>query len=57
MTLPKLSNTIHLRTLTIGVNTSKFLQRLLECIPSIENLSVGIQDEEINNDEQFDSHM
>jgi len=57
MTLPKLSNTIHLRTLTIGVNTSKFLIGLLECIPSIENLSVGIQDEEINNDEQFDSHM
>jgi hypothetical protein len=57
MTSPKLSNTIHLRTLTIGVNTSKFLQGLLECIPSIENLSVGIQDEEINNDEQFDSHM
>jgi hypothetical protein len=56
MTLPKLSNTIPLRRLTIGVNTSKFLQRLLGCIPSIENLSVGIQDEEINNDEQFDSH-
>ena len=54
MTLPKLSNTIHLRTLNIGINTSKFLQCLLECIPFIENLSVGIQDQGINNDVTFD---
>ncbi len=56
MTLPKLSNTIHLRTLTTDINTSKFLQYLLECIPFIENLSVCIRGEEINNDQRFDSH-
>jgi hypothetical protein len=56
MTLPKLTNTAHLRTLTIGINTSKYLQHLLECIPFIGNLSFGIQDEELNNDDKFDIH-
>ncbi|CAF3162989.1 unnamed protein product [Rotaria sp. Silwood2] len=55
MTLPKLSDTNHLRTLTIGINTSVFLERLLKCIPFIENLSVGIEDEELPNDNQFDT--
>ncbi|CAF3314427.1 unnamed protein product [Rotaria sp. Silwood2] len=55
MTLPKLSDTNHLRTLTIGINTSAFLERLLKCIPFIENLSVGIQDEELCNENKFDT--
>ncbi|CAF3005575.1 unnamed protein product [Rotaria sp. Silwood2] len=46
MTLPNLSNTTHLRSLTIGMNTSRFLERLLLCVPFIENLSVGVQDPE-----------
>jgi hypothetical protein len=50
MILPKLSNTIHLHTLILGINTSRFLQRLLECIPFIENLSVGVNDENMNDD-------
>jgi hypothetical protein len=56
MTLPKLTNTVHLHTLTIGINTSKYFQHLLECIPFIGNLSLGIQDEELNNDDKFDIH-
>ncbi|CAF4102584.1 unnamed protein product [Rotaria sp. Silwood2] len=56
MTLPKLSNTNHLHSLVMGINTSTFLQHLLKCIPSIKNLSVGIQDEEINHDNNFDIH-
>ncbi|CAF4528755.1 unnamed protein product [Rotaria sp. Silwood2] len=54
MTLPNLSNTNHLYSLVIGINTLAFLQRLLKCIPSIRNLSVGIQDEEINHENNFD---
>ncbi|CAF0943845.1 unnamed protein product [Rotaria sordida] len=46
MTLPCLSNTTHLRTLSIGIKTSHFLERLLVCIPLIENLSVGVHDSE-----------
>ncbi|UJR32550.1 hypothetical protein I4U23_020012 [Adineta vaga] len=42
--LPKLLNTNHLRTLTIGIHTSHFLERLLLCIPCIENLSFGVKD-------------
>jgi hypothetical protein len=42
MILPNLSNTNHLRTLTIGVHTLRFLERLLSRVPFIENLSVGI---------------
>ncbi|CAF1314619.1 unnamed protein product [Rotaria sordida] len=51
MTLPNLLNANHLRTLTIGIHTSYFLQRLLLCIPFIENLSVGIQDQYINEND------
>ncbi|CAF4540043.1 unnamed protein product [Rotaria sp. Silwood2] len=47
MSLPNLSNTTHLRSLTIGMNTSYFLKRLLSCIPFIENLSLGVNDEEL----------
>ncbi|CAF2978676.1 unnamed protein product [Rotaria sp. Silwood2] len=54
MTLPNLSNTNHFHSLVIGINTLAFLQRLLKCIPSIRNLSVGIQDEEINHENNFD---
>ena len=54
MTLPNLSNTNHLRTLTIGMNTSRFLERLLMCVPFIENLSVGVKDPQIYLDENFD---
>ncbi|CAF4639896.1 unnamed protein product, partial [Rotaria sp. Silwood2] len=54
MTLPNLSNTTYLHTLTTGINTLRFLERLVECIPFIENLSVGVQETEIYNDDKFD---
>jgi hypothetical protein len=54
MTLPNLSHTIHLRTLSIGMNTSRFLERLLLCIPFIENLSVGVRDPQKYEDDKFD---
>ncbi|CAF5088563.1 unnamed protein product [Rotaria sp. Silwood1] len=47
MTLQNLLNTNHLRTLTFGIHTSRFLERLLLCIPLIENLSFGIRDRDI----------
>ncbi|CAF4117762.1 unnamed protein product [Rotaria sp. Silwood2] len=46
MSLPNLSNTMYLRTLTINMNTSYFLKRLLSRIPFIENLSLGVNGEE-----------
>ncbi|CAF2993278.1 unnamed protein product [Rotaria sp. Silwood2] len=54
MNLPSLLNTIHLRSLTIGMNTSRFLKRLISCIPFIENLSVGVKDLAMNQNESFD---
>jgi hypothetical protein len=48
MTLPNLYDTIHLRRLTTGINTSAFLERLLECIPFIENLTVQVYDGPVN---------
>ncbi|CAF4025257.1 unnamed protein product [Rotaria sordida] len=53
MTLPCLSNTTHLRTLSIGIKTSHFLERLLVCIPLIENLSVGVHDSEKYENDNF----
>ncbi|CAF3406085.1 unnamed protein product [Rotaria socialis] len=51
MSLPSIFNTTYLHTLTTGVNTSRFLQQLLLCIPCIRNLSIGVADpEEIEND-------
>ncbi|CAF3403770.1 unnamed protein product [Rotaria sp. Silwood1] len=46
ITLQNLLNSNHLRSLTIGIHTSCFLERLLLCIPFIENLSFGIKDED-----------
>ncbi|CAF3949634.1 unnamed protein product [Rotaria sp. Silwood1] len=54
MTLPKLLNTNHLRTLTVGIHSSYFLQRLLLCIPFIENLSFGIKDRDIKENDLHD---
>ena len=54
MTLPNLSNTVYLRTLTTGVNTIRFLERLVMCIPSIQNLSVGVRDSIIFDNDEFD---
>ena len=55
MILPNLSNTTHLRTLTIGMHTSCFIERLIKYIPFIENLSIGVNDRSINeNNENFD---
>ncbi|CAF1495481.1 unnamed protein product [Rotaria sp. Silwood1] len=51
MILSNLLNANDLRTLTIGIHTSRFLERLLLCIPFIENLSVGIQDQYINEND------
>jgi len=53
MTLPNLSNTTHLRSLSIGMNTSRFLERLLVCVPFIENLSVGVLDPKKYEDDKF----
>lgn len=44
ITLSNLLNTNHLRTLTIGIHTSRFLEHLLLCTPLIENLSFSIRD-------------
>ncbi|CAF4144115.1 unnamed protein product [Rotaria sp. Silwood2] len=54
MSLPNILNTTHLRTLSLGINTSHFLERLISCIPFIENLSVGVEDVEINENDSFD---
>jgi hypothetical protein len=43
------------RILTIGIHTPRFLERLLLCIPFIENLSFGIKDRDISeNDDAHD---
>lgn len=44
MILPNILNLDHLRTLVLGNHTIGFLERLLLCIPLIENLSVGIKE-------------
>ncbi|CAF1310206.1 unnamed protein product [Rotaria sordida] len=55
ITLPNLLSRNHLRTLTIGIHTSRFIERLLLSIPFIENLSFGIKDKDINeNDDAHD---
>ncbi|CAF4486922.1 unnamed protein product, partial [Rotaria sp. Silwood2] len=54
MTLPNLSSTVYLHTLTTGVNTIRFLERLVTCIPSIQNLSVGVQDSIVFDNDEFD---
>ncbi|CAF1234545.1 unnamed protein product [Rotaria sordida] len=54
MTLPNLLNRNHLRTLTIGIHTSYFLERLLLCIPLIENLSFAIKDQDISANNAHD---
>ena len=55
ITLQNLLNTNHLRTLTLGMHTSWFLERLLLCIPFIENLSFGIKDRDINENNAHDT--
>jgi hypothetical protein len=57
MILSSLLNTNHLRNLTIGVHTSHFLERLLLCIPLIENLSFGIKDQDIHENDEHDKIM
>ncbi|CAF4005166.1 unnamed protein product [Rotaria sordida] len=55
ITLPNLLSRNHLRTLTIGIHTSRFIERLLLSIPFIENLSFAIKDKDINeNDDAHD---
>ncbi|CAF2813283.1 unnamed protein product [Rotaria sp. Silwood2] len=54
ITLSNLLNTNHLRTLTIGIHTSRFLERLLLCIPLIEKLSFGIEDRDIIENDVHD---
>jgi len=54
MSLPNVLNTNHLRTLTIGMNTSYFVERLLSRIPFIENLSIGVKDPMMNENDNFD---
>jgi len=55
MILPNLSNTNHLRKLTIGLHTLRFLERLLLCIPFIENLSVGIYNFPVYQNDERDA--
>ncbi|CAF4039358.1 unnamed protein product [Adineta steineri] len=52
MILPDISNTTFLHTLTIGINTICFLEGLVKCIPFIVNLSFGIQDSNIYDDDE-----
>ncbi len=54
MTLPSRSNTIYLHTLTTGINSIHFLECLVKCIPSIQNLSVGVKDAIIFDKDEFD---
>ncbi|CAF1442004.1 unnamed protein product [Rotaria sordida] len=54
MSLPNVFNTTYLHTLTVGVNTSRFLEHLLPCIPFIQNLSIGIADPVVIEDDGFD---
>ncbi|CAF4018988.1 unnamed protein product [Rotaria sp. Silwood1] len=54
MSLPNVFNTTYLHTLTVGVNTSRFLEHLLPCIPFIQNLSIGIADPVVIKDDGFD---
>ncbi|CAF3430769.1 unnamed protein product [Rotaria sp. Silwood2] len=53
MNLPNLLNTTRLRRLTIGMHTSRFLERLISCIPFIGNLSVGVKDLLMNGNNSF----
>ena len=48
MILPNVLHTNNLRKLTLGNHTIVFVERLLLCIPLIENLSVGIQGSTVN---------
>ncbi|CAF1128943.1 unnamed protein product [Adineta steineri] len=52
MILPDISNTTFLHTLTIGINTICFLEGLVKCIPFIVNLSFGIQDSNIYDEDE-----
>ena len=55
MILPNLSNSNQLRTLTLGVHTLRFIERLLSRISSIENLSIGISTFQIFQSEVDDT--
>ncbi|CAF1256905.1 unnamed protein product [Adineta steineri] len=54
MNLPNISSTVYLHTLSVGIKTFRFLERLVICIPNIQNLSFGIQHEDIYEDENLD---
>ncbi|CAF2135136.1 unnamed protein product [Rotaria magnacalcarata] len=54
MPLSNLLNTNQPRILTIGVHTSRFLERFLLCIPLIENLSFGVRDRDIGENDVHD---
>ena len=55
MSLPNLCDTRHLRRLTLGRNTSEFLECLFECIPLIEHLSIDVYDNQMRYDNIFDT--
>ena len=54
ISLPNVLNRNHLRTLTIGMNTSYFLECILVSISFIENLSIGIKDPTVKEKDRFD---
>jgi hypothetical protein len=57
MILSNLLNTNQLRNLTLGIHSSYFLERLLLCIPLIENLSFGVKDQNIEENDEHDKIM
>jgi hypothetical protein len=57
MILSNLLNTNQLRNLTLGIHSSNFLERLLLCIPLIENLSFGVKDQNIKENDEHDKIM
>ncbi|CAF1136271.1 unnamed protein product [Adineta steineri] len=52
MILPDIPNTTFLYMLTVGINTIYFLEGLVKCIPFIVNLSFGIHDSTIYNEDE-----
>jgi hypothetical protein len=55
--LSNLLNTNNLRLLTLGIHSSYFLERLLLCIPLIENLSFAVEDQDIKVNDEHDQIM
>ena len=55
--LSNLFNTNHLRHLSLGIHSSRFLERLLLYLPFIESLSFAVKDSHINENDVDDSML